>query len=816
MRSELLLGGTVKTYKSVDITYDVTNIDNISATMVPPALLPDFEFVTVERDGAEIFGGIADTETSKYAADGSDFRIEGNDYRIKLLQYYTPVASVAGTTTLATLGTILLDSPIEVDVDGAFGYITEVKTWDTWVEFTTEIDTFSNTTVEIDLQTVELNSLVNDGTWTGCISGLKSCFFYDGTTQRYYIFVKNATDDLYYYHSTDGVNWTGVDSLYQASGDTWSVAWKNSKVYLFLYTGIATRILTGAVNDGTGAITWTSVNTNIFSANSTMLYGPVWDDQGDIWVIRNNAGGQAYESTNDGANWNYRFGPGDTSLHAILPFGSDGDMYGFVYDLANTDTEEWIWDRSAGTFTFNIKVTDDGTAPSYMDGCSDALYNPYIMWVRTGTITKYSDKLTGSWGTHTLSSTGVEQAPTISCDGYRNVYMSWTAAGGYLFQKYTNGSFAQNTSVAHGQPAYNSSPRSYLQDGNIAVFFAIVDSGTDDIYMGAFAPVGIRLVEGAATGYFQSDAIAASGAFVDWGWLTGDGIELDDILWDILKSSDDSILAEDQYIPFDLGVAGVPPTETSIKIRADLTDTGTDPYIFEYTLSEKTDSVYRDFDYENCFDAVNWLSGLAGAETYVTYSGGTYTLHFVTSRGSDKSNTVLLKTGYVNLYPDTPPNIKAVSHVYDRTAFANSVRVIGGLEGVTRVDVTLQDWTDIASRGEEYWALIRDNDITTTGMGRTRAAIELSQRNNVVERIEVEFVDPYIADMVEIGDTIHLAAHFVDENLDIDGDYRIITLTRRYGTDGETVSASLTNRMKYTEFWNYMKKTDTLERWATT
>jgi len=387
--------------------------------------------------------------------------------------------------------------------------------------------------------------------------------------------------------------------------------------------------------------------------------------------------------------------------------------------------------------------------------------------------------------------------------------------GGCWQKKVRGASLIETANITHTQPVYNSSPRTYLQDGEVAVFFTQVDSNTNDSYFILFGPQYIRLVEAATTGYFQTDSITASGSFVRWGWLVADGVELDDTEWSILKAADDTVLVDGQSVPFDLDVAGVPPTETNIKIRCDVTDTGTDPYVYEYTLSERVDEVYRDLDYENCLDAVNWLANLAEAETYVTYAGGTYTLHFVDERGSDKSGSVTLKTGYVSLYPDVPPNITAISRVLDMSGFANSVRVIGGIELNDRVDVYIQDWDDVNSRGEEYWAIIRDNDITTTGMGRTKAAVELSKRNSVTERIEVDFVDMNVANMVEVGDTVHLVAHFLDENLDVDGDYRIVSLRRGWGPDGESASASLVNRMGYTEFWNYMKKTDALERWAT-
>jgi len=100
-------------------------------------------------------------------------------------------------------------------------------------------------------------------------------------------------------------------------------------------------------------------------------------------------------------------------------------------------------------------------------------------------------------------------------------------------------------------------------------------------------------------------------------------------------------------------------------------------------------------------------------------------------------------------------------------------------------------------------------------MARQKAAVELQSRHAVTLRITGRFLDEYDAGDIEIGDSVILVAEWDEGALKISGSHRIIQLSREYGAGGEQVGASFSNQMKAAEYWTYMSKTDTHERWLT-
>lgn len=768
---------------------------------------------SIERSDVEVFGGRVQNSSIMFGRRGAPMNVEGYEYAIMLQDYLTPSQSLVNQATAAALATIIENTGFNISTEGAFGYISLLETWNTWLEMVTQIELWSDTTVELDLDEIEIDDVVNAGTWTGCNAGLKSCFFYDGVTQRFYVFAKNNLNDLYYYHSLDGDTWTGVDTTYNPSGDYWSVAWYNDKVYLFIYDGVNTDFYRGTINDGNGAINFVLIAGNIFA--NEIIFGPVWDDQGDMWVLRNNGGGQAYESINDGVAWNFRFGPGVTSLHGILPQGSDGDMWGFVLDAPNTDLEEWLWDRNLGSFTFQAKIEDEDAVDEF-DGCSDAAYNWYIIWIDTNDECWMATDNGGIASDVIDDTSAVLRTPTASCDGYF-AYFGYVDTTGTVIVKYFEDDLQDTYSTnTWGQPNFMSSPRTYLQDGQIAVFFVPIDTVTDDPYFVAFTQVGIRLVIGAATGYFRTNSVTCHGTATQWGLLTSENVEIDDD-WEILDAGNVTRV-DNVTTPYDLHYEGALSIAAypTVKVYCDLIDTGIDPYIYAFDISDRIDEVTLDIDYEDCYSAVTRLADLAGADFWVEKDNGTYTLYFSTQRGDDKTVHVILKNSRTGDEADTQPNIKFIEKTFDWDSYANSIKVIGGTVGATRIEADLQDHTAITDLGAEVWKTLRDADILTEAMARQKAAVELQRRKSVVLRISGDFVDKYDTNDISIGDTVTLIAEWPDADLKIEGSHRVVGLRRSYGVDGEQVSARFSNQLKSSEYWAYMGKTADLERWATT
>jgi len=536
-------------YTKLSLKESVNRIGMWEATIPTIRDITAFASMTAVKDTVTIFGGRLQEPTNSFSNRGSVNKVRGFDYSIKLTDYLTPFSSIVDSSTDTTISTILTNTPFTYSIESVFGYEYPLIFYDTWLEAMLEIETYINTTPVISLiNGVEISDLVNAGTWTGCSNGLKSTFYYEGLTQRFYIFVKNAANDLYYYHSLDGDTWVGVDTGYNPSGDAWSVSWYDDKVYLFIYDGTNTDFYRGTITDATGAIVFGVATGNIFAG--TIIFGPIWDDQGDLWVLRNDSGGNAYESTDDGATFTSRFTAGADELHAILPVGSDGDMYGFELDIANTDLEEWYWDRSAASYAFANQITNENDV-DFSDACCDAAYNPYFSWMDDDDIFLASNK-SGAWLTTTVYTGNATNNVSIGSDGYY-AYVSGVGNFGFKVWKYYDTTEIEDTGniATYGTPTYLSCPRGYTQDGKVSIFFGIINSN-DDIYFVSFPLAYWRLVEDAVTGSMQTDSITASGAFVRWGTMTASGVEMDDTLWSVLDASDDSVIIDNQPSYFNL------------------------------------------------------------------------------------------------------------------------------------------------------------------------------------------------------------------------------------------------------------------------
>ena len=407
MKATWKVGGVEKVFKRLSIAESVSEIGDWSAERDEVENLIAFTTITVEREGVEIFGGRVERPGIDFSRAGSEIKPSGFDYTIKLTDYLAPKASIVDTATAAALAIILFNTPFALSIESSFSYIADLITLEETLEF---LDfTFSNTCIEYDLTEIELDHTLptNNVASSGCTGG-RGSFYYDGATKRFYVWYVDDNGDLLYEHSPDGTNWTQVDSGINPTGDYWSVAWYNNKVWLFVYDGANTDFYRGTINDGTGTVAWDGgfnpVN-NIFA--HYIVAGPVFDDTGHIWIIRyDDPAGfrRVYESIDNGATWNLRFSDViNRGAMGILPTGVDGDMYVFVWNFGTTDMEEWLWDRSAGTFTFQARI-GNATFMIEADCASFIDYTPAVTWGSWGANAGlyYSEKTGGVWTTHQL------------------------------------------------------------------------------------------------------------------------------------------------------------------------------------------------------------------------------------------------------------------------------------------------------------------------------------------------------------------------------------------------------------------------------
>ncbi len=818
----LKLGGVEKeTRDTITVDWSVDNIGAFNASLKEDEYVRGFTRTQILRGGVQIFDGRVEKPSANYGSGGMPADLSGFDWTARLRDFLTTSQSIVDTDTATALDAIMSETDFLIDVEGEYEYITALEEWSTWIDFVIDVDFYYHATVEIDLtKDTWISQTVNDATdYTLPNMGLKGAFMYDGGTQhRLYLWARDTSNNIWYFHSTDGVTWTAVDSRFNAQSDAWSVGWSGSEVYLFYYDGANTDFSLGIVDNATGTIGWVLTTNNIFA--NDIRFGPVFDDNWDVWVIRNSGGGIAYESTDLGVTWNNRFGPGADELWGLAQVGSDGDMYGICLDTVDEDIEEWLWDRSAGTFAFTQKIADQSNING-LDVVQDAALNMYVTWV-PGTSSIYlASNQSGGWLQATVTSTTSFDTFDTSCDGY-NCYVFYGNAAGFQAKKYHSSDLLEswvNTSAQNpliGTPHHLTTTRCYLQDGKVAIYCGVAGAlGGDSLQSAIWEQKGARITEGETDGYFYTYAITASPAMTSWGILTADGVQIQDgssVLWDIQNAAPPfQVLVDDETAPFDLDISGVDPAYNSIWIYCYLNDSGTDPYVYEFDITEKIDAVTIDTDYEDCFTAVRNLANLAGAEYYVTYDGTNWTLHFTTRRGEDKSDWLVFKTAKTGDEPSTVANIRVIDKQYDWSNYANVVLVkgSGGVVGSVR------DNAEIDEMEQEYWISITDGDIITTSMARQRAYQELVKRNSVTQRISGEFIDKNDSNDVEIGDSVTLIVEWLDADLKIEGSQRIVKLRREGGTNGERVAADFSNKIKAAQYWNYIRQIDDHGRWIT-
>ena len=826
MIGKIKIDGVEKSHVGrLSVDWDVNTLDSFIAQLRVAEELAGYVEATIERDDVEIFGGRVQTPRIQFGARGTGMRVEGYDYTIMLQDFLTPYQSIVNEATIDALDLILTNWPHSIEVDGTYAYISQLEEWETSLEFLRDIELYTDTCIEFAITDPEINNEFRTGTIQSYgAGGLHNCFFYDGATPRFYILYREG-NVLCYDHSVDGVTWIREVTIIDCSSHRFSVAWHSDKVYLFMESNVnITDFYRGPINDGTGEITLTPRAGDIFAnPNSPMRFGPVWDNEGHIWVVEEVANGQAWESTDDGVNWNAKFvGTANHNLWGVLPrrilYGA-GDMFAFVVDVPNDDLEEWLWDKSVPSFTFTKEICNtNGDIDALQAAVSHHWYNPWVCF-RDGTnIYVYSRTAGpgGVWSSRYSDPVGdYDGSFSFCCDAADAAYLILSRPAGSVAIKMGGAGDIDwpvpSTYIWYVSGALFGGSNPFAEEGDLGVFFCAEDTNGNGWFI-LFPPTGIRLHEFSATGSFRSDAVTTSG--IQWGLLTSDNIEvLDD--WSILDNAD-VLLLDGIETTYDLHVGGLDPAENVVKVKCDLyRRVAQQPYVSAFAISERLDEVTMNTDYEDGFIGVSRLADLAGAEFWVEKAAGVYTLYFSRRRGSDKSNLVVLKSAKTADYPAVEPNIKFLEKTFDWDRYANCIKVIGGTVDDVRVEATVKDATEIAAFGQEVWKTLRDADIITVSMATQRGYIELQRRNAVSLRVEGRFLDEYDPRDIEIGDSVTLVAEWDDGALKISGSHRIIQLSREYGADGELVSASFSNQMKSAEYWAYMSKTDALERWLT-
>lgn len=796
-----------KTFKSLTINENVGAIGTWNSVRAEIEALAPFSVITVEREGIEIFGGRIEQPGIDFSRAGSEIRPSGFDYTIRLTDFLTPQASIVDTATATALAAILINTPFTLIIIDTFSYITDPTIFDTHCEF---IDfTFSNTCIEFEKTDEVLVEAIDEAAACNLPSGpgYRACFW-DGT-RHFLLFISAGT--LWYTSSTDcGATWAGVTDTTIAAVD-FSTLWDGSFVYLFVRTALGqTQTWRSAIVGAVLTFAWRDTG-----AWGWITSGPHVDNEGHLWFT---VGNSIYESVDGGATWNIMGNAGaNRTTHYIFQQGLQvGDISVIVHNNNLNDLEEWLWDESATNFALVRKI-DDLAVVGYVSGGQDGDYGKHLCWTDGVPALLYNFAAeNAAWDTTISMVPGAgfqDFAFQISADGGLYAYVTTLTAAGWRVRKTSLASPGSWTAMAGPAPGVDrvQSPMTFLSDGLYSTFF-IAEALDNDIFYMLPDPTGMRLTANETTGYFLTNTITATGAFVKWGYCAATGVQLADTDWSVRLAADGTLLGMGGQQPtFDMDIASGGTVETSIKIRVDFTDTGDDPYVSEISVSEKIDEVTFETDFEDTYTGMKKWVRLSGAEFWLDKND---VLHVAYARGSDKSDRIILKNSKTSDYPDVEPNIKVVARNPDWAPYANVIYVIGA-EGPPRIEVEVRDQPGIDEHGE-HWYCHRDPDIQTTAMAQTVGAIELARRSVVIDRIRAVILDEYDPKDIEIGDWVWVVAEFgEDVRTKLNSSMRVVSLNRSWGPSGEQVTLDLINLISASEYWTHLTTISDLTRWVT-
>ena len=366
----------------LSFTEDVSTIGEWRSTLQEVTDITPFTGITIEREGVVVFAGRVENPNIGFDRSGSTLSPAGFDYNIILTDYLVPSSSIVDSSTNATLTEILSETSIVLSLESTFSYLTDPTALDTTCEFLA-FD-FSDTCIEYENTGEQITEVDTDVNTLPAGPEFRCSFWADTGNTRFFIFYESG-GNLKYRHSDDcGATWSAeanpVGGPVALGTAVWSVAWYDSKVYVFLEDGAGnTDFWRGGIADATGVVTLALIAGNIFA--NPIRAGPIFDNEGDIWVIEETGGnGDVWESVNDGLNWNNRFTASQVAKY-LLPRGADaGDIWIIEHDVGNADLELWVWDSDASPPDFWDQKIDDIAVVGNVSGAQNADHSIHLAW----------------------------------------------------------------------------------------------------------------------------------------------------------------------------------------------------------------------------------------------------------------------------------------------------------------------------------------------------------------------------------------------------------------------------------------------------
>lgn len=802
--------GTPKATKSLSFTERVFDIDDWSAVLPPNAALGDLLTAKILRNSGELIRGRCFAPAREFSGAGLQLPITGKGYAGRLSQF-----STGNETQTAKTVTQIIQAALDSS-EGTHGIT--LGTVDSFypVNVINELDDFFNLAPGTYSDTFLRHKTDNQPTYSTSIVETTAHdappifpnYIWDGT--RIFVFSDNGTSIFYNSYNPATDTWAGLtDTTYDlATTDNLCVVYDGTDIFLvFEDADSDLRFQRWSI---AGAVLTEESNAEVV-ANFWMRCAPTLDDEGDWWLVAYD--NNLYESTDNGATWNNR---GDTGVADDIILGciryntppGAGDMIVMVYDDSENDVERWLWDKSGATLSY-VETIDSNLGDKVDDGTVTIHHRSgrlsFLAISGAGDLSWwYSDDDGVTWDTDNESPVSTDDW-AISPDGDKGILMAYADAGEAKYKHVETGAeFLTSDDWTEFTAHEFAAGGSFSGCGNLdrradmPPFIVGRPQATPGPQYMIMFETGVAVDAADSTGEYTSKAIVGGGDFSRWGSLYGIYVNeagIDKV--QVLDGSD--VLLVDNLTEYeDLHLAGVSSGETTIKIKFFLDHSVVEVYVDEFYVSErstKLDTITYDNEPFNAF--LSRLGKTVGGAEYDLNTDDT--LDFVDELGTDESANFTFEQGV---------NCKSIKITPDANDYANVVKVIGATVDSVRIEQVVKNITEIADKGDEYWYIIRDPDVTTNAQAINRAQIALNVLSTVPNRIAITGIDTDASTYLRRGNKVSV----VDPKTDQNSTARIIDLTRSWGPGGEVVSANLANAKTADGMVDYWAELEDLRR----
>jgi len=363
----------------------VSSVGRFDAKLVGTHDIIGFQKVKIYDDDKQVFQGRIASPIKENVPGGSGMPIGGQEWTARLKDYLTRHVDLNGESLTDSLTEMLYNSPYSVGtVDDIDAVEVEQQVYDNVLEFLP----FTYTKACIAYKNEEyLTKEALIGNFNYCDANRRMCFYSKATGYFYALFYDNDTSLFSYTSTADFVTWKAVTSLGydKGSGGGYGLWWDeaNSKLYVLVSDG--TNIDYYRYSEAGGTLTQEATQDDICEGD--LICGPMLDDAEQIHFIVEDTTETDYELWEGTADavWaervDWAVADNDDPKYMFYGGDDDDDIIVIMWDDDNNDIEEWLYDATAATITFQRKIDDiNNTDCGYVTGFQDHNGNMYVVW----------------------------------------------------------------------------------------------------------------------------------------------------------------------------------------------------------------------------------------------------------------------------------------------------------------------------------------------------------------------------------------------------------------------------------------------------